>query len=500
MAQNVQVPPSRLGSYDFYSPFMAASIVTRDGTRYPLLPSAETPPVSSQAVKLTGLSATGGESQEVEFLPYLTSMNITLDAGYVAQLSATLNPPYLEGRKLLDSTAVEYGSSHLEVQFGYSAGRGNSSMVAISPTFKGLITKPDISFGTDITIQFNAQGTGGYTLATTGMTGIPIDGKGQTYQQYLQSICDKMKLKLDVTAIQSDQLVYTLFSTVPRIFSYGNETYYSIIYESARDCACYVYFTDDTVRIVPMKQVLNSEPVAEFVLFDYVDGKIGPEFGRYPILSVSTEHAGIFLDPTTRKLIQEGLDPKTGKLKTNEVSAEKTAVATNTDGDLQPSEGPTGVPVQEAGQARSTRPPTEGESTKDQMAADFQSLYGSGSMGIKLEIETLGIPDILPLQNIKVTNVSQKRIDGNYTVMTVKHSLSSSGFTTNLTVIQNATKLWDTVGTTPLGSILSAPSVFPSLTPNPNTVPAATSAQTAASSLGGDATVSVPTVPQAGVP
>ena len=486
MAQKVQVPPSRLGSYDFYSPFMAASIVTRDGTRYPLLPSAETPPVSSQAVKLTGLSATGGESQEIEFLPYLTSMNVTLNQGYVAQISATLNPPYLEGRKLLDSSVVEYGASHLEVQFGYSAGRGNSSMIAISPTFKGLITKPDISFGTDITIQFNAQGTGGYTLGTTGKTG--VESAPQTYQDYLQSICDKLKLRLDASAVLEDSDAFNLFSVVSRVFSYGNETYYSIIYEAARACACYVYFTDDTVRIVPMKQVLNSEPVAEFVLFDFVDGRIGPEFGRYPILSVSTEHAGIFLDQTTRKIIQSGLDPKTGKVKTNEVSPGKTPVATNTDGDLQPKDTPTGVPADSVGESRSTRPTEEGDATQKQMAADFQSVYGSGTMGIQLEIETLGIPDILPLQNIKVTNVSPKRIDGNYTVLTVKHSLSSSGFTTNLTVIQNATQLWNTVG-----------SVFPSLTPNPNTVPAATSQQRSANDLVGDQSVGVPTELQTGV-
>lgn len=481
MAQPVQIPPSRLGAYDFYSPFMAASIVTRDGTRYPLLPSAETPPTSASATSLTGLSATGGESEEVRFLPYLTSMNITLDAGYVAQISATLNPPYLEGRKLLDSTAVEYGSSHLEVQFGYSAGRGNSSMVAISPTFKGLITKPDISFGTDITIQFNAQGTGGYNLGTTGKTG--VESAPKTIIAFLRELCDKLNLTLDTSEAQTDTDAFALLNK-EQVFAYGNDTYYAIIYEQARSCACYVYFTDNTVRIVPMKRVLNSEPVAEFVLFDYVDGQIGPAFGRYPILSVNTDHAGIFLDPTTKTLIQSGLDPTTGEVKTVEVTPAATPVATTTDGALQPKTDSTA-----ASESRSTRQTGQANETQKQMAADFQATYATGSMGIQLEIETLGIPDILPLQNIKVTNVSKKRIDGNYTVMTVKHSLSSSGFMTNLTVIQNATKLWDTVG-----------GIFPSLTPNPNTVPAATSTQTAANALGGDASVSVPTVPQAGAP
>jgi len=74
------------------------------------------------------------------------------------------------------------------------------------------------------------------------------------------------------------------------------------------------------------------------------------------------------------------------------------------------------------------------------------------------------MPDILPGQLIQVTGVSPKRIDGKYWVQTVKHSLSSSGYSTNLTVIQNSTLLYEGLRGT-----------FKSLNPNPNTLPSASS-------------------------
>jgi hypothetical protein len=442
------VAPKLTSQFDFYSPFMSAAIIATDGTRYPLVTSPETTAVSPANV--TGFSASGASGDLPSYFPYLSSVTVTLDTGYVPQINATLTPPYLDAVKLIEADVLTYGSAHLEVQFGYSAGKGTATSVAVSPVFKGLILKPDVSFGSDITIALNAQGTGGYKLATTGITGsTPQPVK---VIDYMRSLCTKLSLTLDDSGTKADKDVQFLLN-IEQAFTYGNESYFGVLYELARSCACYAYFEETKVRLVAMSEILKDDPVAELVLFNYDGGRIGPDVGRYPILSVNTDHQGIFLNPTVRSIIQAGIDAKTGEVKEQKVSPEKTEVATTGKGDV-------GFKDEQSGVSQARNPTPVDDKAQQQFKADYQAIMAQGNgTGIQLDIETLGIPDLVPGQVIRVTGVSPKRIDNLYSIQTVKHSLSSSGYSTSLTVIQNSTLIRDAVRGT-----------FKSQNPNPNTL------------------------------
>jgi hypothetical protein len=66
---------------------------------------------------------------------------------------------------------------------------------------------------------------------------------------------------------------------------------------------------------------------------------------------------------------------------------------------------------------------------KEQMQAEFRR--AKDSSGIVLEVETLGMPEILPSNVVDVTGMG-KRFDSKYTVFSVTHSLGSAGSSTKL--------------------------------------------------------------------
>ena len=60
-----------------------------------------------------------------------------------------------------------------------------------------------------------------------------------------------------------------------------------------------------------------------------------------------------------------------------------------------------------------------------------------GHYGIQCEIETVGIPDIIPAEVVTVYGVGKRYSDKNYYVSKVIHSVGGGGFTTRLTLISN---------------------------------------------------------------
>ena len=469
------LPPAHRGSYDFSSPFMAAAILAADGNRYPLVPGPDYAGGFQGDVLSSGLGTPGEDAQQPRFLPYLSSLSVTLQLGYIPQITATLTPPYEEARKLIDWEIITYGSgAKLEATFGYSSGRGASGMAAVSPTFTGLLDKPDVSLGADITVSLTARGEAGYTLAATDLTA--TTSATMSVAAFMRRLCEKLGLELD------DRLVGP--GTTPRklldatqSFSYVNRSYHSVIYEQARRCGCYIAFTDRTVKLLPISWVIKSEPVADLVLFDIKDGRIGPDVSRYPILTASTEHGGIFLSGIAKKRFAAGPDPRTGETRMAEAGPQTTPVATTRNGAVGVGDKSTDVSRRAV-----TIPVKDDDDAK--LKADYQAVFSASSMGIKLEVETLGAPDLLPGQIVNVCGVS-RRIDGKYAIMEVKHELSSGGYSTSLTLNQSATAIWT-----------AQDKVFKSLDPNMNATASATSSDRAAQELTGDSPLAVKAKPQ----
>lgn len=69
-------------------------------------------------------------------------------------------------------------------------------------------------------------------------------------------------------------------------------------------------------------------------------------------------------------------------------------------------------------------------------AARAEWEVNQSSVGIKLELETLGVPDLIP-GNVIVVEGLGVRIRGNYVLLEVTHTMGTSGFTTSMTAIKN---------------------------------------------------------------
>lgn len=416
---------------------MRATIISnpRQGNekRYPLWVQGDATAITAPAisVRLNGTTGAGdAESMTFETLAFVSDMTVNLGIGEIPNISITLNPPYDIGMKFINSDLIEWSTSALEVQFGYADGPDGP---VISPAFVGVIDVPDVSFGTDISISLNAKGTAGYYLATTGESGVK---EKKTRLAHINYFAQQMKVERGQDLL--DETATKLLNEEQEIVT-ATQSYVSICYELARKCGCWLELSENKLRLLSFGKMVLTEPVAVLAYYYFPDGKLGPESaspGVYPIMSASSQSEHLYLGHYAKKAIEAAQDKST-----------KTTTKSETD--------PTKVPGQSKGQAlpnnqstqqskRSEQPKTKtdaaaGKSAKEAQAEQEKNTAEHGS-GVQLEIETLGFPDIIPGMNVGVVGLG-KRIDAPYTVQAVKHSFSSSGYTTTLTLLQTSGKL-----------------------------------------------------------
>jgi hypothetical protein len=169
------IDPRLKFKYDYFSPYMRATIVTdpSDPTkRYPLWMNLgkDSDYSTLSPFQLDGYVGSGAKAKtNISSLAFLSSLTIELQLDAIPRISASLTPPYLDAREFIDSALMDWGSSNLEVQIGYV---GSKDGTYLSPPFIGRLDKPDVTFGTDVTIGLTAQGIGGYFAATTGAAAV----------------------------------------------------------------------------------------------------------------------------------------------------------------------------------------------------------------------------------------------------------------------------------------------------------------------------------------
>jgi hypothetical protein len=142
------------------------------------------------------------------------------------------------------------------------------------------------------------------------------------------------------------------------------------------------------------------------------------------------------LPGATKALVTGGIDSSTGKTILNVCNDKNSGPSDVTGGGAVGVKANSNQPGADsktgAGGApfpRDVNFPTTDDAAKSAFQADFK-------MGIKLQIQTLGIPDILPGDVVAVRGVGA-RFDWNYGVFVVRHFIGSSGFTTELELVSN---------------------------------------------------------------
>ncbi len=418
-----------LAQHDFYNPFMAAAILDSKGNKIPLWTN----------IKDGGSSAVfEGHDLEQEFgiqsLPFLSEIVVSFNLGEYPVIKAVLTPPYREGIALLDSPLMEWGRSILEVQFGYIF--GPSGLAVQSPVFQGVILKPDIQIGPEIHITLNAQGVGAFSMARQ-ESGRQLSNVSR--ETIIRTLIDAnqigdVKFSLDDQSMSdgnNDTVSGPLLAENIK-FSQGFKTDLQALWDVVKEAQCWMTFVGNKLFIVPRGN-LDSDPKLTLTLFNFNGGQLGPQLRTFPILNASSPTMAVYLPASTFGLKLTG------------ISSTKAIIEQSIIQDK-------GQPALGGGASTSTSLSKEGtpaylaDINNDRAKAQAQQEYEKSrtGMGINLEIDTLGIPDLLPGDVVNVQGLG-KRISGpkigNYGVFTVTHTYNANGYVTSATLVSNTSPL-----------------------------------------------------------
>lgn len=425
--------------FDFLTPFMKAAIITDptnpDFTRFPLWTFTD-----PKGQKLATRPELWGESYgALTSLSFLESITVKLGLAYVPTITATLTPPLEDARRFVESPLIEWTRSILEVQYGYVGAGG----VVSSPTFEGVIQKPEVTLGSDVSVNLTAQGVGG-------IRGMQEEGTGEpktdtSLEEVFREICTRNGMELDTSELEKGNAweeMAALTDNQPSILQ-GNVGDWWFLVREARKIGCWVLLdstkeargggTTSKLKLFPINSVADSTPKLKFKLFDFTPkGVVGPKNGVYPILSFSTPTSAVYLAGATQKIRAAGIDSKTREAK--EITADDATSKPSHTGN-----GQSGLVSQQSG--GSFLGGVDGAAPDAQQVADNEFKAAIGGRGVKIEVQTVGIPTLVPGQIIEIAGISPKRIDGLYIVFEVTHTLGTGGYDTSFVAYTNVAQL-----------------------------------------------------------
>jgi len=504
------------GTFDTYSPFMAAAIIMDPddpSSRVPLWTDLESWAVKNDASpKVHQLL-----QKDIHALSYVTEMSVELQLAFLPIISVTLTPPYRDAIAFLDSPLIEWCRSVLEVRFGYAGGAPEGAV--LSPVFSGHILKPDVSLGPDCTITLKAQGIGAFSavrqqqlqqfdnktrreIITELVRGpdpnnpraLKVDfsaiDKGERYQKGALQLAENRKAlaeakpainknyETSVQAIEASKLSRKEKNRqITRLAQQSNDAYFKkvdviyrttyhpiderlpslsqagmtdqmIIWRLVREAGCWMRYVGDTLYVFDKSLATTQPPKYILRLYDFADGSIGPAAGVFPILSVSSPTPAVYLPSEVRGFVLKGIDPETREEKKRIVD-DKTAAPAHTGNAAVTPPASKQLPGanKETGDgyalaSQDSQPKTGEEQFKQLIEAEMTACQAT-MMGVKLDIETLGIPDLLPGDVVAVRGIGKRLASesGNFGVMKVTHSIGGSSYTTRLEVNSNTAEL-----------------------------------------------------------
>lgn len=413
---------------DFLNPFMTAAIITNPAdpnTRYPLW--TFTDPNGKLKGTVTSIDRSSPASV-LSSLAFLSELTVKLNLSFCPTITAVLTPPFEQARAFIESPLVEWTQSTIEVQYGYAGVNG-----ALSPKFEALILKPEVSLGVDASITLNAQGVGGFE-AQRGTSGDPK--KNTSLSAVFRELCDKHGMELDAKELTGDALALWNEKRESIVPGYRSDWWFMV--EEATHIGCWIYHTMSrtngrpTLKVIAVDEAQGAAPTYTFRMFDFPGGKLDAASGDLPILSITTPTSAVYLAGATQKLRMMGIDSKTREVKEVTTDDQQSAIqrTDNKQTGLKTSKPPDGGFL-----------PADGGSSNAQQMADSAFRSAANNMGVKIEVQTVGIPNLVPGQVVEVAGVAKTRIDGKYAVFEVTHTLGTGGFTTSFTAFSNVGQL-----------------------------------------------------------
>ena len=414
--------------YDFGSPFAVCTIVTEDGERVPLwfAPPGQRPRGRAHS------------------FPFVTSVVVKIGLSNIPIVTVQLTPPYGDAIAFLDSALIEWGTAKLEVQLGYATGLQGP---VVTPVYSGILLKPDVTYGADATITLNAQGLSTFNI-TSQSSGRLLRGTRQAIVERLLRGPDPLnprELYLDDTEMaRAPAEVRAGWAGRTIEIQQAGVSDWQWVLTLVWECRAAFYVLGNTIKVFPRDTRATESPTRRFVFYNIPNGQLGPSAAAgptYPILGVSSPSSGIYLPGYLRGSVLQGASSETRGGDRRVVDDSTVRMGRTGSGGVneRPSPANPGRGPQAEGLEVFPGQPADARVREQVNAAQLDFAQRAG---IKLEVDSLGVPDILPGETVSVAGLGV-RIDGpNYMVFDVAHTIDGSGFGTHLTKYANVSETW----------------------------------------------------------
>ena len=449
--------------FDFYSPYVSAAIYdpVKD-VRYPLWSNVD--PAALEAANV---------APELRALSFLQNIVVEQNLGPIPKITAELDIPYREGIAFLNSDLIEWGVSHLQVQFGYTGGTGEDTV--LSPVYEGILLKPDVVIsGERVGITYNAQGVGAYSAVRQKSSySTKYDGGPQTRETIIRRILNgpdsnnPRNIELDLSrlellkqeqpgivstifeAIKNPQLAslekfgaslavssYDSMFTQPIDYNQGAYTDWWAVWNLVRECRCTMTLLGNTLQIIPFNLQFATKPRRTLRMGSFPQGQFGPGTGVLPLLEFSTQAVHQYMPGALRGLALRGVDSAKREevellLRDEDVRTTRTG-----EGKAVPDVSPDYPDVDtETGRGGDVMPGSPVDKGVVELAqGEFDAF--TQNMGLRGTATTLGDPLLFPADVVRLAGLGE-RIDANYAILKMTHRIGLSGYSMELDLVSN---------------------------------------------------------------
>lgn len=411
--------------YDVSNPVFSLAIVDDDNNvRIPLW------------LKSTEVRVPSG--MELPPLAVVTDLTVELQLGLLPKITANLSLPHEDGVKLLDSKAIVWGRSRLEVIFGYVFGEGSD----LSPVYTGQLLEPDVQLGaTELSITLSAT-----PMVPSFASRVSVGFRSDIIRELLTTnTVDEWLVPVDFSEVEKLKAgapaFDALFKTEVTV-AFGYTSAWVVAQKLVHDAQCWSFHDGKKLRVFALAERYKAAP--RHILRAMPAPGTWDE-GVWPILGFNSPTAGAFYFGLSKGLFHKGIDSATGK--------PVAVVVEGTDAtkdQKQPNLGTGKNPKEGKSTSKVNRKTGDGAEPHHQDQLDEKSkeeargkqAAAEAEYGTKVEIDTLSIPNIIPGELIRVQGMSQY-YDFSYGVYVVLHTFNGSGSSTRLDCFTNSAGVTD---------------------------------------------------------
>lgn len=385
--------------------------------------------------------------------------NLTIEARASAAYKATLTlqPPYSDALRIIDSHAIKFGSL-MEIQWGYNNATGGEPVLSDKGLFS--IVQPSVRFGRQITISVT-----GWDLLPMGASSIDrrcawLREDYPTDFDVLAKLVERFGLRAEEGRVGSDSSLTKVKTGQPLVQATDDYTFFLQVLRS-NDCS-YEVVTDNQEQVLVISDQTRQdllEPQYNLLWYEQPSSNvdipmINFESNSLPSLFAAQGSRGYFSlsysmdDATAKESLnkpedQGGQVGETGLTDVQEAGFVGPAVATASAGAAKPYPANTDEGICASGKiwvVPDERPNQVNE--RDVKAKDNRRLANT-----RANVTIPGHPTINPLQIVCVRGVG-KEFSGNYRVMKVVHDIGQGGYISKLDLLR-ATSTGDSASPAP---------------------------------------------------